>query len=184
MDFISFFVAVKLDYCDWFCREVIAGLFGHWQRVLVISAMVCWVFSRFMSLIPSVLASEVTVSMDRVTISRVTYQFPYWVGCIVVFWVVGLLAILPFTICFGCSWASPSFLRCIGHLVQFEGWVQSSISSVLQFIQLGLVCMHELLLSITMLVSLVHFVQACKCCDSLWSPWQMRYFVVDLQLAT
>jgi len=70
-----------------------------------------------MSLIPSVLASEVTILMDRVAISRVAYWFPRWVGCIVVFWVVGLLAILPFTICLGYSQASPSFLRRIGHLV-------------------------------------------------------------------
>ena len=120
MDCISFFVAVKLNYCDWFCREVIAGLSGHWQRVLVISAIVCRVFSRFMSLISSVLASEVMMLIDRVAISKVTYRFLYWVGCVMVFWVVGLLAILPFTICLGCSQASPSFLRCIGHLVQFE----------------------------------------------------------------
>ena len=85
MDYISFFVAVKLNYCDWFCREVIARLFGHWQRVLVISTMVCQVFSRFMFLIPSVLAFEVTMLMDRVAISRVAYWFPRWVGCIVVF---------------------------------------------------------------------------------------------------
>jgi len=103
MDCISFFVAVKLNYYNWFCREVIAGLSGHWQRVLVISAMVCRVFSRFMFLIPSVLASEVTMSIDGVAISRVAYRFPFWVGCVVVFWVVGLLAILPFTICLGCS---------------------------------------------------------------------------------
>jgi len=51
----------------------------------VILAMVCRVFSRFMSLIPSVLASEVTMSMDRVAISRVAYWFPHWVDCVVVF---------------------------------------------------------------------------------------------------
>jgi len=43
--------------------------------------------------------------------------------------------------------------------------------------------MHELLPSMTMLVSLVYFVQACMCCDSSWSPWQIWYFVIDLQLA-
>ena len=39
----------------------------------MISAMVCQVFSRFMFLIPSVLASEVTMLMNGVAISRVTY---------------------------------------------------------------------------------------------------------------
>jgi len=42
---------------------------------------------------------------------------------------------------------------------------------------------HELLPSMTMLVLLVHFVQACMYCDSSWSLWQIQYFVVDLQLA-
>ena len=74
MDCISFFVAVKLNYCDWFCREIIARLFGYWQRVLVISAIVCRVFSRFMSLISSVLASEVMMLINGVAISRVTYR--------------------------------------------------------------------------------------------------------------
>ena len=56
---------------------VVVGSSDHWQRILVTSAMVYQAFSRFASLMPIVLASEIMISVNEVAIFRVICQFSY-----------------------------------------------------------------------------------------------------------